>query len=81
MERLPAIAPPVVDLSGRRSPFGPPRIHCDDQAIGRLAAEHLLERGLRSFGFCGYAGEFWATRRRDGFVTALAERRLALPGL
>ncbi len=62
----------VVDLSGRREPFGPPRIHCDDQAIGRVAAEHLLQRGLRSFGYCGFAGELWATRRRDGFLAALA---------
>jgi LacI family transcriptional regulator len=72
VERLHAIAPAVVDLSGRRSPFGVPRIHCDDHAIGRLAAEHLLERGLRSFGFCGYEGEYWAMRRRDGFVNALS---------
>ena len=72
VERLRETGTVAVDLSGRRSKFGPPRIHCDDQAIGRLAAEHLLERGLRSFGFCGYANECWATRRRDGFVAALA---------
>lgn len=62
----------VVDLSGRRSPYGPPRIHCDDAAIGRVAAEHLLQRGLRSFGYCGFGGELWAGRRRDGFLAALA---------
>ena len=59
----------VVDLSGRRSPFGAPRIHCDDQAIGRVAAEHLLHRGLRSFGYCGFGGALgdppsrWLSRR------------------
>jgi LacI family transcriptional regulator len=73
VEQLHEIAPAIVDLSGRRSPFGVRRIHCDDHAIGRLAAEHLLERGLLSFGFCGYEGEFWASRRRDGFVSALAD--------
>jgi LacI family transcriptional regulator len=61
----------IVDLSGRRGLFGPPRIHCDDLAIGRLAAEHLMERGLRTFGFCGFEGELWASRRRDGFRAAL----------
>jgi LacI family transcriptional regulator len=66
----------VVDLSGRRGPFGPPRIHCDDRAIGRLAAEHLLQRGLRAFGFCGFAGEHWSDRRRDGFVAALGKAGL-----
>ncbi len=61
----------VVDLSGRREPFGAPRIHCDDHAIGRVAAEHLLARGLRSFGYCGFGGVTWAVRRRDGFLAAL----------
>ena len=62
---------PAIDLSGRRLPFGLPRIHCDDMAIGRLAAEHLLERGLRQFGFCGFDGEVWSMRRRDGFLNTL----------
>jgi LacI family transcriptional regulator len=76
VELLAAIRAPVVDLSGRREPFGPPRIHCDDRAIGRLAAEHLLRRGLRSFGFCGFSGEHWSGLRREGFVAALAGERL-----
>src|SRR5262245_10675439 len=76
VELLCATDAAAVDLSGRHSPFGLPRLHCDDQAIGRLAAEHLLERNLRSFGFCGYATELWSTRRRDGFVAALARAGL-----
>jgi LacI family transcriptional regulator len=73
IERLCGIEASVIDLSGRRAPFGLPRIHCDDLAIGRMAAEHLLERGLRQFGFCGFDGELWSTRRRDGFFAALAK--------
>jgi LacI family transcriptional regulator len=76
VELLAAIRAPVVDLSGRRAPFGPPRIHCDDRAIGRLAAEHLLRRGLRSFGFCGFTGERWSGLRREGFVATLAREGL-----
>ena len=60
VERLSRIEAAAVDLSGRRNPFGPPRIHCDDMAIGRVAAEHLLERGLQQFGFCGFGGELWS---------------------
>ncbi len=71
IELLGSMKVPAIDLSGGRSPFGLPRIHCDDQAIGRVAAEHLLERGLRSFGFCGFGGVLWSTRRRDGFLTAI----------
>jgi LacI family transcriptional regulator len=62
----------AVDLSDRRPAFGRTRINSDDAAIGRLAAEHLRERGLRSFACCGFAGELWATRRREAFAQALA---------
>jgi LacI family transcriptional regulator len=36
-------------------------------AIGRLAAEHLLERGFSHFGWCGVVGVNWAQTRRDSF--------------
>src|SRR5262249_47718984 len=39
----------AVDISDRRPPFGLPRINSDDRAIGRMAAEHLLERGFPSY--------------------------------
>lgn len=62
----------AVDLSDRRLPFGLPRINSDDRAIGRLAAEHLLERGCRSFACCAFSGELWATRRTEAYLAALA---------
>jgi LacI family transcriptional regulator len=37
------------------------------RAIGRLGAEHLLERNFRRFAFCGFT-ETWSAMRRDGFV-------------
>ena len=64
-----------MDLSDRSPAFGPPRINSDDRAIGRIAAEHLLERGFRSFACCGFAGELWADRRREAFLEALAQGR------
>ncbi len=44
---------PAVDLRGvlPASPF--PFVGVDHAAVSRLAAEHLLERGFRHFGFCG----------------------------
>ena len=47
------------------------KIATDDQAIARLAAAHLLERGFRHFAFVGYDGLPWSKRRRDGFVQAI----------
>ncbi|HEX8202626.1 MAG TPA: xylose operon transcription regulator XylR, partial [Isosphaeraceae bacterium] len=62
----------AVDLCDRWGSFGLARITSDDPAIGTLAAEHLRERGFRSFGFCGFADELWVVRRREGFLQALA---------
>jgi LacI family transcriptional regulator len=52
-------------------------IRSDENKVGRLAAEHLLERGFHNFAFCGYKGADWSDRRRIGFQTALAEAGLA----
>jgi LacI family transcriptional regulator len=64
---------PVVDLNDQHDDLGLPRIHSDDAAIGRLAAQHLLERGFRHFAFCGFTGEPWAAGRRDGCIEMLRE--------
>jgi len=63
---------PVVDLNDLHDDLGLPRLRSDNQAIGGLAAAHLLERGFRAFGFCGFADEAWAAERRDGFAAATA---------
>lgn len=68
---------PVVELFGHRFDLRLPQVGNDDAAIGRLAAEHLLDRSLRRFAFSGYPGEAWVERRFDGFRAALARRGLA----
>jgi LacI family transcriptional regulator len=62
---------PTVDLNDLHAGLGLPRIRSDNDAIGRLAASHLLDRGFRHFAFCGFAGEPWAAERRDGFARAV----------
>ncbi|WP_145061836.1 XylR family transcriptional regulator [Adhaeretor mobilis] len=44
-----------------------PYVLNDDIAIGRMAAEHLLENGYRLFGFVGHEGVAWSDGRREGF--------------
>ena len=44
---------PVVDLCGVLTGLRFPFIGVDNRAVARLAADHLLERGLDHFGFCG----------------------------
>ena len=40
-------------------------------SAGRIAAEHLIARGFRNFGFMGYSHKF--EPQRNGFTTTLAE--------
>jgi len=47
------------------------RVSTDNFEIGRLAAEHFLERGLRRFAFCGYQGTDWSSERENGFAKTL----------
>lgn len=45
----------------------------DYRAMGRLAAEHLLDRGFRYFAFCGWDKTNWHRRlRRRGVIERLA---------
>ena len=62
---------PVVDMLGVVPQPGIPVVHPDDWAIGRLAAQHLLERGLRHFGYCGVRAN-WSQRACEAFVDALS---------
>ena len=57
----------VVDLYGGLPALQFPTIRSDEFAVGRMAAQHLMDRGFRQFAFCGYAGTDWSDRRRNGF--------------
>ena len=65
---------PTVDLLGQHSDGIFPQVYPDDVAIGRLAAEHLLERGFRNFGFIGWRNARWSDLRCTGFTAAVRER-------
>jgi LacI family transcriptional regulator len=78
---------PVVDIMGALRQEGVPLVHTNDRSVGRLGAEHLMERGFRNFGFCVYGGEFWSEDRLKGFSAALKEKgldcqiyRMTVPG-
>jgi LacI family transcriptional regulator len=69
---------PLVDLNDIAPYPGVPKIRPDNVAVGHLGAEHFIERGYTSFGFCGFKNDGWSCERRDGFVEAvqLAGRRV-----
>ncbi len=64
LERL---GKPVVNVSGVLPDLPFPRVVVDHVQVGRAAAEHLLDRGLRRFGFVGYADHDFSLGREAGF--------------
>jgi LacI family transcriptional regulator len=58
---------PVVDVSAGRHVPSIPWIETDDEAIARLAVDHLLSRGFRHLGFCGESRFNWARIRSEHF--------------
>ena len=78
-ERLLKSGIPTVELFAFRADQTLPVVASDDFAIGKLAAEHLIERHFRSFAFTGYSGSLWSERRRKGFASAVEAARLLAP--
>lgn len=67
--KLPAV---LVGLSSQRVWRNPAlrefsRVYSDSVEAGRLAAEHLLERGFRHFAYVGLPGYVWSQKREEGF--------------
>ncbi len=58
---------PVVDLNEQVADLGLPMIFNDQGAIGRMAADHLLERGFTRFAYIGQRGVLWSDERCEGF--------------
>jgi LacI family transcriptional regulator len=78
---------PVVDVVGAYRREYVPLVHTNDHSVGRLGAEHLMERGFVHLAFCEYDGQFWSTDRCEGFTQAAARNhlipavyRMPLPG-
>jgi LacI family transcriptional regulator len=67
---------PVVTISGALADPGVPRVCVDNAAIGKLAAEHLLDRGYRRLGFYGLGRVSYSHRREQAFRARLARAGL-----
>jgi LacI family transcriptional regulator len=59
---------PAVDMSAARLVPEFPWVETDDEAISRLAAEHLLERGFKHFAYCGDPRFNWSVWREKYFA-------------
>ncbi len=65
---------PVVDLFTLHECKRVPRIGVDNEAVARLVADHLLERGYKNFAYCGFADVFYCEQRRRALVEYLRQR-------
>ncbi len=72
VERLQATGLPVVELVADPQ-LGLPCVHAESERMGEMAAEHLLGLGLEQFAFFAPEHHWWAVRRRDGFLSKLAQ--------
>ena len=62
---------PVVEISSVRKDLGIPCVIEDNEAIGRLGAEHLLERNLKSFVWAPFWDDPVNEERFQGFATSV----------
>ena len=65
---------PVVDLLGQRFYRNIPSVIPDQEAIARMAADHLLQRGLRQFAYAGFRDVLFSDQRRDFFEKYMATK-------
>jgi LacI family transcriptional regulator len=77
-QELAASGIPVVDVLGVIPDLPFPLVHVDNPAIARIAAEHLLERGFRQFGYFGI-DENWSDQRYAGFRAAVERVQREVP--
>lgn len=63
---------PCVEVYGSIETTTLPHVGSDEVAIGRVGAEHLLERQFVRFAFCGVAGASWSESRWRGFSQTVA---------
>ncbi len=77
-DELSASRVPIVELTDRHGDFGLTHLWSDDLAIGKLAAQHFVERSFKNFAYCGYSKEAWSEKRLEGFRSHLAALGFAI---
>jgi LacI family transcriptional regulator len=81
-EMIRATGLPVVASSLEEMTWDQPQgdfceIRTDSPGIARMAAQHLMEQGLRHFGFCGFGSCQWSSRREHAFTQCLTDAGFA----
>ena len=70
---LAKLSQPIVDVSAARLLPHLPYCETDESGIASLASSHLIERGFRSFGYCGDERFHWSKLRGAAFSEAITK--------
>ena len=70
LKRLLATRLPVVELFADFA-LSPPQVCPSEETIGKLAADHFLERGLRNLAYFAGDWAWWIDTRRQAFAQAI----------
>ncbi len=73
-QRVVQLGIPTVNTTSNVEKLEAPLVEVDHQAIGRLAAEHFLERRFTNFGFFGSTWAHSSKVRKAGFSDRLAKQ-------
>lgn len=63
--------PTILVLHDPKRPNQLPAVLTDGKTITKLASEHLLNRGLKHFGYCGFDNFVWSNERKKYFKEIL----------
>jgi LacI family transcriptional regulator len=64
---------PIINISGTLPKTPVPRVSLDNGLVGKLAAEHLIERGFREFAYFGLCDVAYSAVRQRAFEARLFE--------
>ena len=65
--------PTILAIHNSSYPKNLPVIKTDSSSIAKLASEHLIEKGLKNFAFCGFNNYDWSKERRYYFNRFISE--------
>ncbi|MEW6193571.1 MAG: DNA-binding transcriptional regulator [Bacteroidota bacterium] len=65
--------PTILVLHDITRPDYLPAVITDSKAIAKLASEHLISKGLKNFGFCGFDNYEWSNARKFHFKKYIEE--------
>lgn len=64
---------PIVDVSAARPLPKLPCFEIDEEAVGKIAARHFMERGFKNFAYCGNPRFVWSDLRGNHFMRFVSE--------